>query len=313
METRPVCPNCGSAEIAQYCAHCGQRIGDVRMSVGRLFRDVLEDQFSLNSALPRTMRALFFKPGHLTREYFDLRIARYIPPFRLYLIATLLFFVVASFLAGRAEFRVDPEDRATLDSIRAAEAARQPRDTSGMRVRTSSSDDGVFGIHVTPGDTANWVDSVRVNLGFEPLNNAIKKQIRSLGRLPPEEALRRLSRSTLEQVPKVMFLLLPVYAFLLKLLYILKKRYYVEHFVFALHLHALMFFVFFLMIVTSRIPVVQGLLFAWVPIYTLIAMRRVYQQGWLVTFAKWAALGITYLLVLLGGLILALTAALLTV
>ena len=282
------------------------------MSVGRLFRDVLEDQFSLNATLPRTMSALLFKPGTLTREYFDLRIARYIPPFRLYLIATLLFFVVASFMAGRAQFRVDPEDQASIDSIRAAEA-NAPKDTSGARVRTSRQRGGVFGIQITPGDTANWVDSVRVNFGFAPLDNAVKRQIRSLGRLPPEEALRRLTRSTIEQVPKVMFLLLPVYAFLLKLLYILKKRYYVEHFVFALHVHALMFLMFFLMLLTNRSPVVQGLRFAWVPIYTLIAMKRVYQQGWIITIGKWGMLGVSYVLVLVGGMLLALMAALLTV
>jgi hypothetical protein len=308
------CPNCGSSQIAEYCAHCGQQVADVRMSVGRLFRDVLEDQFSLNSTLPRTLYSLFFKPGHLTREYFDLRIARYIPPFRLYLISTLLFFVLASFLTSRASFRMDVEAQAAADSIRAEQARRsQQRDTSGLQVRTQRRSNGRFGIQVTSADSVNWLDSVSVNLGNERLNQMMRAKLNTLGRFPPSEAMRRLAVSSLQQVPKIMFLMLPVYALLLKILYFFKKRYYVEHFVFALHVHAFMFLLFFVAMVLKKLDVVQALLFAVVPIYMLIAMKRVYQQGWIMTTMKWAVLGVGYMVLLTFGLVLALTAAVLTV
>src|SRR5688572_31290922 len=101
------CPNCNAPITGQYCADCGQRVTEVRMSVRRILMDVLEDQFSLNSGLVRTLRALFFKPGLLTTEYFSLRIARYVPPFRLYLISSLMFFLLLSFLASGDRLNIE--------------------------------------------------------------------------------------------------------------------------------------------------------------------------------------------------------------
>src|SRR6185436_16470936 len=78
-----------------------------------------EDQFSLNSGLLRTLRALFFRPGLLTTEYFALRIARYVPPFRLYLIASLLLFVFLSFLTGGDRLHIEENVSTARDSIAA--------------------------------------------------------------------------------------------------------------------------------------------------------------------------------------------------
>ncbi|HUF67295.1 MAG TPA: DUF3667 domain-containing protein [Longimicrobiales bacterium] len=90
------CLNCGDTTPGRYCRACGQRKGEVRVSMGRLTAEVLEDQLSINSALPRTLAALLLHPGRLTAEYSRGRIASFIAPFRLYLVASLLFFLVAS-------------------------------------------------------------------------------------------------------------------------------------------------------------------------------------------------------------------------
>lgn len=90
------CLNCGDTTPGRYCRACGQRKGEVRVSMRRLVAEVLEDQLSINSALPRTLTALFLHPGRLTAEYSRGRIASFIAPFRLYLVASLIFFLVAS-------------------------------------------------------------------------------------------------------------------------------------------------------------------------------------------------------------------------
>src|SRR4051812_49297343 len=95
------CANCGDPRPGNYCPICGQHKIEHRDSVRALLADTVED-LTLTSELPRTLKALFFKPGFLTLEYSAGRIARYIPPVRLSLAASLLFFLIVSLQSHRA-------------------------------------------------------------------------------------------------------------------------------------------------------------------------------------------------------------------
>jgi hypothetical protein len=54
----------------------------------------------------------------------------------------------------------------------------------------------------------------------------------------PEE---KFLEDFLHNIPKMMFLLLPMFALILKLVYINKKRYYYEHLIYSFHLHSAIF------------------------------------------------------------------------
>ena len=109
-----------------------------------------------------------------------------------------------------------------------------------------------------------------------------------------------------------MFVLLPVYALLLKLLYLRSKRYYAEHFIFALHAHAFAFGVFLLLVLLSPLPGVGVLLPLWLIGYFWIALKRVYREGWIATTFKWLLLGGTYAVLVAVALAGALVGAILT-
>ena len=98
-----------------------------------------------------------------------------------------------------------------------------------------------------------------------------------------------------------MFFLLPVYALMLAVLYWRKKRYYIEHLVFGMHVHSFMFMIVTLMLVASITPMgaagqgwTQGILGLVVMAYPIIALRRFYGNGWFVTLVKAFVLGILY-------------------
>ena len=391
------CLNCGDPSYGNYCPSCGQRKVEVQVSVRTMMRDVLEDQLALSGALPRTLFALLFRPGHLTNEYIRGRIVSYIAPFRLYLVASVLFFLIFSFIglaalenaemdvaeveavaearaalatferelagmdtaampaAARSGLRSTYESlqatvaRAVEDSTAAAMAMAQMTGTQGATTATGAdtvaggqSAADATGTAAAPSDSAAssgtaaaptafdadsvaatagrsagvtdptltpeqqrlqpWAREIQSNSRFEFLNRAAQRKIQQVGHLPPREAFRQVLRDYVEFAPHMVFLLLPVFALLLKLLYIRCDRYYAEHFVFALHTHAFTFVTFTLMLLVPW-DVVDTILFLWMVIYVWIAMRTVYRQGVVLTTFKWWVLGWSYLWVFAFGMI----------
>lgn len=114
-----------------------------------------------------------------------------------------------------------------------------------------------------------------------------------------------LARTAINKVPVVLFLMLPVFALLLKVIYVRRGWYYSEHLVFGLHTHAFAFLVFSVIAGLAAFGTDQPwtavgaiALYVAIPIYFLIAQRRVYQQGWMKTVFKSTILGWAYVLVL---------------
>lgn len=310
----------------------------MRASLGTVFGDVLQDEFVMSAALPRTVVALLFRPGLLTDEYIRGRIARYIPPLRLYLVASVVFFLVISFIGLRALdqatlFRV-ADVRVTADSARAMLTERLTQlahaDTVNMPVSAraivrqvmvdtdsalqaladvASSDTvnvdrqlagAMVGGALPPGTMQPWARNMTYRSAFPWIERALDRKVQQIGHLPPGEALRAVVADMLTYAPHMVFVLLPVFAMLLKLLYIRRDRYYTEHFVFALHAHAFFFVMFLSMLL---LPLPAGIIVLWMMIYVWLAMKRVYGQGWFRTTVKWWVLGWSYMFVFTFGLI----------
>lgn len=278
------CRNCGDATVGKYCPSCGQAKRGIRVSVRTLVADLLEDQLVLDRALPRTLSALLLRPGFLTMEYARGRIVRYVAPFRLYLACSVVFFLVFSVLGLRArdrsaselDTRIQPE-LAALDSARA--------------------EGGV------EGDVQPWARNLELNIGDEETNRRVRQRvIDRFGHLPMGTALRRIGAEYVRYVPHMIFVLLPLFAALLKLLYVRSGRYFAEHFVFSLHVHAFVFAVLTLMVIARWLPATLALLVG-IGAYVWAAMKRVYGQGWFVTTLKAGVLGASYSFALMMGLV----------
>lgn len=293
-----ICPNCGSEQVGNFCAQCGQRFQTAH-SMRAFAKAVADDQFGVDAKLPRTLSALFFKPGLLTSEFMNGRIVRYIPPVRLYLLASVLFFVLLSFLSRRsdwAERAAEEIQKGMADSL--AQSGNAQPDTAGRRLNVA------FRVGDKP-----WFKDESVNFPWQWLDQKIEANLKALSQLPPNVALRRATDAIIDELPKVMFLLLPVYALLLKLIYIRRRRYYIEHFVFALHVHAFAF-IMFVLVLLFRADWVMPLVSLVIAVYTLLAMKRVYAQGYMKTTLKWLALGFVYAILLGLGVTLAVILAL---
>jgi hypothetical protein len=333
------CLNCGDPTPGRFCPSCGQRKVNVRASIGAVLEDVVKDELVLNAALPRTVGALLFRPGHLTAEYIRGRVVRYIPPLRLYLVSSVLCFLVVSFIGLRALERATlrPSLPADIDAARAVLLERQGElqavDTTGLPAAaraalrqslastaaqlaalddTTGGNDPLAGLRMQgtpgrvaplpPGSMQPWAQNLRFRSTWSFLDRAMARKVGQIGHLPPRDALSVVAADLLRFAPHMVFLLLPVFALLLKLLYIRRDRFYAEHVVFALHVHAFFFVMFLVMLLPVR-GRIDALFVLWMIAYVWLAMKRVYGQGWFRTTAKWAVLGFSYGVVLAFGLI----------
>lgn len=323
-ETSTNCLNCGTRLRGQYCGTCGQRSRSRLISLWELISDAFGDLFELDSRLWQTLVPLLTRPGQLTHDYLQGRRARFMPPFRMYLVLSLLFFLVA-FFNPREEFSLFFEpvpEPTTEEKERAADEAAAVREEVLNELR----EEGL----IDDEDIAENLDAaggMRVSIGGEEIQSSSdctfdESDMEDMPgwlsrRMTPERLERACERtqiddgkalfdSVLDNVPAALIVLLPLMAFVLKALYPLSRRYYVEHLLFFVHFHAFFFLILTLQILFIRLSGWTGMpevlstltIFAtslYIMVYPFIAMRRVYGQGRFVTFAKYVALLVAYL------------------
>jgi hypothetical protein len=337
------CLNCGTALGGQYCGNCGQRSRSRLISIWGLLQDAFGDLLELDSRIWRTLIPLITRPGKLTRDYLEGRRARYMPPFRTYLVLSIIFFLVA-FFDPRQELgilfepqeetaEINEEDKQDAADVRqdTAQDLAEPKvivddrpdpgesnrssitddETAGLddsEEDETSDDEGGISISLSDGDTDGNCDIDDIENADIPqwLASRITKERLQIvcERVIANDGKAFLSK-VLDNVPAALFILLPLMALVLKLLYPLSKRYYVEHLLFVLHFHAFFFLILILQVLFSRLGMLLGLaewalditIFAillYVPVYLYKSMRRVYGQRHIITILKFLILFLAY-------------------
>lgn len=113
------CANCGTTLLGPHCHNCGQVADDMHRPFWALFKEGIEGLFSLDGRFFKTVPALLFQPGRVTKAYLDGARARYVPPFRLYLVSAVIFLLAVSLVTGDwtnvDPFEDEPTDIAALE------------------------------------------------------------------------------------------------------------------------------------------------------------------------------------------------------
>lgn len=151
------------------------------------------------------------------------------------------------------------------------------------------------------------------------LNDEIEVLIGKIQKI--EEDPGPFVRQMFSTAPQALFLILPLFALLLKFFYAFKRRLFMEHLIVALHSHSFICFSLIVVVLLFQLrnwiaPEEDGglpsaglnllLVFAWVwiPLYLLLMQKRVYRQGWFFTLLKYGCIGICYTLLLTFGMLL---------
>jgi len=305
------CANCEASLLGQYCAYCGQRARDRMISVWDLVKEASEILTSLDSRLWRTLGLLLFRPGRLTRDYLLGKRARYIPALRLFLGLSLLFFFLFSL---NTRFEVSPglagedgdigmqiqlgEEPEVADEIPPAppstSAAPQDADTEPVEIEAADKLGRCADLGVALPENLPWT---KAWLSEERLKATCEKIIADHG--------ASFGRALLENIPLMMFVFLPFMSFIMKALYPLSRRFYVEHLLFLVHYHSFFYLLLAINIATgwlfdgdrlTDMPVVllNTVSAVYIPFYLFRAMRVVYTQGRMLTALKYVTLGLAY-------------------
>lgn len=348
LKPAELCLNCGTTLSGQYCGNCGQRARSRLISIWELLREAFGDLLELDSRLWRTLIPLAIRPGKLTRDYLEGRRARFMPPFRTYLVLSIIFFLVA-FFDPREDFGIffDPEEdveESVEEGVQSAEEIRDevmqqlvedgvvtadqagisssvvdepddepvPGQVSAPEAGTDESEEDAdaFNVRFSGGemttndncdeiDTEDWPPWLDSWLTPERVKIICERVVEDDG--------KAWGSKLLDNVPAALIALLPLMALVLKALYPLSKRYYVEHVLFVVHFHAFVFLILTWQILFVRltsslslpdgVPVITTVAVSlYVPVYLFKSMRRVYGQGGLITTFKYLILLFAYLI-----------------
>jgi hypothetical protein len=314
------CSDCGAALTGPYCWNCGQRVHSHVLTLWTLIKEAAEDLTHADSRVWRTLHALLFRPGLLTNEFLAGRRTRYVRPFRLYLVVSIAYFLLIG-LKGLGEpdeaIKLD-KPVATLNDIQtanpeeAAQAraqiaeARRQLEKKGVTLPILPGEERAPAAEAPASQPADKCDPK--NMEFDlPIS---EKRYRALCSAITADNGRRFVEALFHNVPKMMFVFLPLIAAVNMLFYPFRRRYYVVHLLFFIHYHAFVFLAFTLQSgydwIAKAIPYVGwtaellvAVMVFYLPIYLFKAMRRVFGQGRLMTLLKFLLLSQAYFVCLL--------------
>jgi len=333
------CLNCGTIVAGRYCQVCGQENIVPKQSFGSLIKHFVYDIFHFDGKFFDTLKLLLFQPGQVPLEYVAGKRAHFLDPIRMYLFTSAIFFIVFFTLNAAiikiSDSNISPMNRneRILEATELVKEVKDNRIDSGKFYKISMLLDTTKKIDlkkVEPGELHN--DSFLVTIRNDSFimfpetdsNNFItfsKKDIwferKMRERFKEKKALYGDNKMVIEDIanefthklPYLLFVSLPIFALLLKMLYVRRKNYYYsDHAIFTLYHYIfsfiLLLFYFALDVLRDWLEwkiltyIIVALMVYW-GLYLLIGMKRFYKQGWGKTIAKFLLLDLLGFITLL--------------
>jgi Protein of unknown function (DUF3667) len=234
-----LCPNC-EAKVPNdgynFCNNCGQENRDIKLPVRYFVTDFFESLTNLDTKTFHSLRDLLMSPGLLTKNFNANKRARYVPPFRLYLLTSALFFLLLTFVFKKDVVENEANFRNTL--IKETGAGQ-----ISMFTLTRFSGEQFKQLLAIEDVSVAKVDSFcqASNIKTDFINSRILKGLLDFrtGKLQASQ----IEEMLFENLSYSLFLCMPIFAFLLFLFNDRNKYFFSEHFVFALHFHTYVFIV----------------------------------------------------------------------
>ena len=323
------CKNCDKDYQVgfEFCPHCGQKTNE-DLTVGILFYNTISNYFSFDARFFKSFIPLMFKPGILAKRFIEGKRLLYLHPAQMYLFISVVFFFLYSFKVREASQSVDKalqeidiksKDSTSIltnpvvfDSVAVKKLSESLKEN---QVITGMNDEDVQKLDSLIANSSNQ-DKINKSLSFDfsrkkldsliaigASDEAIYKEIGmndNAGFITKKfysQILKfyksrdggNLLQSFYDTIPIALFVLLPIFAFLLKLLFY-RKGSFSHHLVFSFYYFSFLFTVFAIILGVNYIWEVPDwldtiLVFSTF-FYLFLAIKRFYGQGWFISFFK---------------------------
>src|SRR5205814_7395448 len=309
------CENCDALLTDRWCSNCCQASIDYRRSFRHVIVDALDSFLNFESKFFATIGWLIVRPWHLTSQFLAGRRVRYVHPLRLYLLVSILFFFVVNYWAkaihadpnklsanDRADIAAELNDPDIPPEVKAR--IRDALDTKGLtQPEAQKSPSPAAADTPQPSTTASPQQSVTSPSppgDFGPMVQFDKQPSTGFERWLEQRAKEKMGEhgskmalfiaTLFSNLPYMMLCCIPLFALVLKVLYVRKHIFYIDHLVYALHIHsfaylALMLIVLITIGLNRSIP---GSFASWIiaalwitfAVQVFMSIRRVYRHGW---------------------------------
>lgn len=331
-----ICQNCCSENESsfQYCSNCGQKNTDGKITFSELWSEFQDAVFNIESRTWRTLKNIFV-PGKLTLEYFSGKQRQYVHPLRLLLVTSIPIILAMNFQDFHSmtnhQFNIKEEilknyERqhlyGILGKITTNTNAIFPDGQTAIITDTilTSFEDSLWTLLSEYGD--RYGDSINLhdyvgpgswqpemlsktdflNMNEDELVSKYKNEAGIIDRLIFKQKAKyikdesQLFAAVVGHTTWAIFLMMPCLAFILYLLYVRHKYFYVEHLIFTFHFQSFLFILLAILVVGMRIFPWWIMLTFLLAIMTFLFMSilKVYRQSMGKTLLKFCLFSISY-------------------
>jgi hypothetical protein len=295
------CLNCGTILEGHYCHNCGQENLELHEGFGHMMNHTVSDYFHFDHQFFHTLKPLLFKPGFLTNEYMSGRRAQYLHPVKMYIFISLVYFLLL--------FKTNSDSNMVHINENGKQANKEA-------VTTNRSGEIVTDYKNTPN---GWFRPITKDTSYAEYLANQKKLAENdrdgfFGRIWNKKAFEYreqygnhakevFQEELRHNIPKMMFILLPLFALILKVAFWRNKKFYVEHLIYSFHFHCFLFLflAFFMLLQLILLPLSKNIV-EWLTLpatlyviwYIYRSLRVVYHRNIFRTITKIIGMWIMY-------------------
>ncbi|MDD7885863.1 DUF3667 domain-containing protein [Flavivirga sp. 57AJ16] len=334
-----ICKNCENKfeQAFRFCPHCGQQTKE-ELTVGVLFYNTISNYFSFDARFFKSFLPLLFKPGYLAEKFIEGKRLLYLHPAQLYLFVSVVFFFLLTTIIVRDQIQgLDATLKKTLDTPLISDSTRTKAQQALDSIKLDSillplKESGIPGMKA---EQIKVLDSLEKDNGKRTVNKTLtfdfdEKKVDSLMAINASgteiykamgmsdgagyitrkfyaQVLKfykqrnggQVLQAVYDTIPISLFVLLPIFAFILKLLFY-KRGTYAHHLVFSFYFFSFLFTLFSLILIVNsffKVPDwIDWLFVISTFFYLFVAIKRFYNHGWLLSFIKTGIASFIYLM-----------------